>query len=105
MFARVAIAIVGAVVVTGSLLLVMDSLTSLWQNERGERYFRITDVLQKPDPGRPERPQAATPPPDRPADDSSNPDGPVRIETPADIDIESPPGAAPAIERPDLPAD
>lgn len=105
MITRVATAIVGAVVVTGSLLLIMDSLTSLFENERVERYFRITDVLQKPEPGRPERPRAARPPPDGPQGNGANPDGQGQIETPDAGEIESPPIAAPAIDRPQLPAD
>jgi len=66
MIVRVVIAITGAIIVTSSLLLGMDSLTSLFENESGERYFRITDVLPKPEPGRPQRPAAAARQPQRP---------------------------------------
>jgi hypothetical protein len=98
MFARVAIAVAGALVVTGALLLTMDSLISLFENERGERYFRIHDVLQKPEPGRPERPRAQRRPPDQPEAPITSPDSAVPIETPDEIDLPSP-----AIELPELP--
>lgn len=103
MFARVAIAVAGALVVTGALLLTMDSLVSLFENERGERYFRIHDVLQKPEPGRPERPRAQRRPPDQPEAAVTSPDSAVPIETPDEIDLATPPLTSPAIELPELP--
>jgi hypothetical protein len=103
MIARVFIAVVGAIVVTGCLLLAMESLTTLFENERGERYFRITDILPKPDPGRPERPQAARRPPNQPAPEVLTPDAAVPIEAPGAIELEAPPVATPGIELPELP--
>jgi hypothetical protein len=105
MIARVAIAVVGAVVVTGALLLTMDTLISLFENERGERYFRITDVLEKPDPGRPERPRAARRQPNQPEAESASPNASVPIEAPEDIDIPTPSVSSPGIELPEPPDD
>lgn len=104
MIARVAVAITGAVVVTGALLLAMDTLTSLFENERGERYFRIHDVLEKPPPGRPERPQAARRQPQQPEAETVDPDTSVPIEAPDEIDIPAAPESLPGLDRPALPA-
>jgi hypothetical protein len=103
MIARVAIAIAGAVVVTGALLLAMDTLTSLFENERGERYFRITDVLEKPPPGRPERPQAARRQPEQPEAAVDNPDASVPVDAPDAIEVPNAPVSAPSLELPDNP--
>lgn len=103
MIARVAIAIAGAVVVTGALLLTMDTLISLFEDERGERFFRITDVLEKPPPGRPDRPQPARRQPDQPEAETASPDASVPVESPADIDIPTVPVPSPGFELPELP--
>jgi hypothetical protein len=105
MFARVAIAVVGAAVVTVALLLTMDSLVSLFEDERGERFFRITDVLEKPPPGRPERPRDARRQPDQPQSETTIENAAVPIEAPGDIDVPRPPVDGPAIELPELPDD
>jgi len=104
MIARVAIAIAGAVVVTGALLLAMDSLTSLFENERGERYFRITDVLEKPPPGRPERPQAARRQPDQPEAAIESPDATLPVDPPDAIEVPTAPVSAPSLELTEIPA-
>jgi len=104
MIVRVVIAITGAIIVTSSLLLGMDSLTSLFENESGERYFRITDVLPKPEPGRPQRPAAAARQPQRPEPEFLNPDTALPIVVPEAIDTQVPPVRGPDIELPDPPS-
>ncbi|HEY5665595.1 MAG TPA: hypothetical protein VIV64_02660 [Gammaproteobacteria bacterium] len=90
MIFRVLIAACGALIVTGGLLLTMDSLTSLFENRSGERYFRITDVLPKPEPGRPERPTAARRQPAGLETEAANPDTMLPIELPEIPDTVSP---------------
>lgn len=53
---RLLTALVGALVITASLLLGMDALTSVFRERDAVRYFRITDILPSPEPGKPERP-------------------------------------------------
>jgi len=56
MVLRLLTALVGALVITASLLLGMDSLTSVFRERDAARYFRITDILPRQDPGKPDRP-------------------------------------------------
>lgn len=98
MLTRIAIAAVGAVVITGGLLLSMDALTSLFENRSGERYFRITDVLPRPDPGRPERPQPGQRQPDTGIEEVSDPDATLPIDAPS-----GPDRLPPALTVPDIP--
>lgn len=105
MIARIFIAIVGAVIVTGGLLLAMEGLTSLFEKDAGERYFRITDILDRPAPGRPERPRAGSLAPDQPAVEVATPSGLVPIEAPADVASETLSVPAPEIPSTDLPRD
>lgn len=100
MIGRVLIATVGALVITAGLLLAMDSVTSLFENRSGERYFRISDVLPKPDPGRPERPRAGTRAPELAGPESSKPDPTVPIETPTLLDSDRPQLLEPEVELP-----
>lgn len=88
MFARVIIAAVGAIVVTGSLLLVMDSMTLLFENESGERFFRITDILEKPEPGRPIRPLPGARQPDGPESENEELNASVPLELPVPEEAE-----------------
>jgi len=99
MIFRVLIAAAGAIIVTGSLLLAMDSLTSLFENRSGERYFRITDVLPKPEPGRPERPRAAARQPARVEPEAAGQDNLVPIETPQIVEGQPATLAQPEIVR------
>jgi len=66
MILRLLVALVGAAIVTTGLLLGMDAVTSLFREEDGERLYRITDILPRPAPGRPERPAPAQRQPDVP---------------------------------------
>lgn len=90
MIGRMLIAIAGALIITAGLLLAMDSVTSLFENRSGERYFRITDVLPRPDPGRPERPRPGSRAPASVELESSAPDTSVPIETPTLPDSDRP---------------
>ncbi|MGD8340706.1 MAG: hypothetical protein PVH89_07975 [Gammaproteobacteria bacterium] len=96
MILRVLIAAMGAIIVTGGLLLAMDSLTSLFENRSGERYFRITDILPKPEPGRPERPPAAARQPAGLATESANP------ETVLPVELPEIPEAVPTLTEPEI---
>ena len=100
MISRILIAAVGAIVITAGLLLTMDHLISLFREDSGERFFRITDVLPKPDPGRPERPAPASRQPALERQQLSNPDAALTIEAPA-ITTETPTLLGPAIIAPD----
>jgi hypothetical protein len=104
MILRVFIALIGAVVITSGLLLGMDAVTSLFREEDGSRYYRITDILPRPDPGRPERPQPAARQPDAPEAELSLPDAQLRLQLPEDLEVEDGP-ARPELEPPaDAPA-
>lgn len=103
MIARVVVAITGAVIVTAVLLLGMDALTSVFRNHSAEKYFRITDVLPKPPPGRPKRPEDRAPPPSPTVPEAVNPDASVTIEAPEAPTTQSPRLAAPEIEPPPSP--
>jgi len=100
MIARVVIAAAGALIVTGSLLLVMDSLTSLFENERGERFFRISDILERPERGRPERPRPAARQPNQPASEGVNLNSAIPIEVPEAAEAEALSVPAPEIDPP-----
>jgi hypothetical protein len=101
MFSRIAIAALGALLVTGGLLLSMDALTSLFENRSGERFFRITDVLPRPDPGRPERPGAGQRAPDTGIEEDRDPNATLPIEAPAGPDQRLPELTGPEIPEPE----
>jgi hypothetical protein len=86
MILRVFVALLGAIVVTGSLLLGMDALTSMFRERDGQRYFRITDILPRPEPGRPERPAPAARQPSAPETETVLPQNPLTIDLPTDFD-------------------
>lgn len=98
MITRLLIAAVGAIVVTAGLLLGMDAVTSLFRSDTGERYFRITDVLPKPPPGRPQRPETVGRSPQRVELEAASPDAELEIEAPAAVDTDAPQLQAPTIE-------
>jgi len=100
MIGRILIATTGALIVTAGLLLAMDSLTSLFEDESRERYFRITDVLPKPDPGRPDRPRAGVRAPDSVEIESGELAITVPIEAPAELDTEVRGLVGPEVETP-----
>lgn len=101
MITRLLVAAVGAIIVTVGLLLAMDAATSLFRGQSGERYFRITDILPKLPPGRPERPRTLRPP-ERVEPELTTPEPSLPIEAPAEIDREAPPLESPTIEQPEL---
>lgn len=83
MLARILIALVGAAIVTAGLLLTMDSVTSILRNQDLPRYFRISDILPKPEPGRPTRPAELGRQPAVPSTELGTPDSRIEIEVPA----------------------
>jgi len=87
MITRILVALVGAVIVTAGLLFAMDRVTSLFRNHDFQRYFRINDILPKPDPGRPTRPRSLSEQPDVPGPGNFVPEFGVTVETP---EIETP---------------
>lgn len=104
MIVRVFIALIGAAIVTTGLLLGMDYLTSLFRERTGERVFRITDVLPRAEPGRPERPPPRELEPDVPTSPTELPSADIAPEPPRAP--ASPPSTtipAPAIEPPQPP--
>jgi hypothetical protein len=60
MIFRIAIALVGALAVTCSLLLGMDALTTVFREQSGQRMYRISDVIRRDRSGRPEMPESPT---------------------------------------------
>lgn len=104
MLSRIAIAAVGALLVTGGLLLSMDALTSMFENRSGERYFRITDILPKPEPDRPERPGPGQRQPDTGIEDVRDANATLPVEPPADPDRRLPELTGPDIPEPEPPA-
>ncbi len=52
MFLRYVIAVLGALAITVSLLLFMNDMTQRYVTKDPIRYFRIMDVIYKPDRGR-----------------------------------------------------
>lgn len=105
MILRLLTALVGALVVTASLLLGMDAVTSVFRERDTGRFFRIMDVLPSQDDGRPERPAPARRQPELEnpgftADEAAGPlEPPARPVPGSDL---APP--APAIERPEVAA-
>ncbi len=82
MLLRLLTAAAGALIVTGGLLLAMDNVTSLFENRPNERFFRITDILPRPDPGRPVRPSARPLPPETSELEPEETDAAIAIESP-----------------------
>jgi hypothetical protein len=101
MIARLSIAIAGAIIITIALLLGMRTFTTLFRDDTGERYFRITDILPKPPPGRPERPQALSRSPERIDPGIENPDATLSIQAPTAPGAARPALEGPAIESPE----
>jgi hypothetical protein len=106
MIGRLFIALVGALVVTSFLLFAMDAVTSVFRERDSHRYYRITDILPKPDPGRPVRPEPVSRPPALPGRELTRPAAGLGIETPGagnnDV-LERPSVRGADIERPALP--
>ena len=65
MFLRVLIAIIGAAIITVTMLLSMSEFSRMFRERDGERFFLINDMVPRPERGRPERPPAAALPPQR----------------------------------------
>jgi hypothetical protein len=81
MIGRALLAVFGAIVITVGLLLAMDSVVDVFREDSGERYFRIGDILPRPDPGRPDRPAPVARQPETDLPDRSSVD--VRVPTEA----------------------
>jgi hypothetical protein len=102
MIARVLLAVLGAIIVTGSLLLGMDTVTSIFRDRDNTRYYRISNTVPLTDPGRPERPAPAQRQPGAPQTEIDLPAGRVEIEAPTEIDPSvSAPVLAPRLDRSD----
>lgn len=101
MIGRVLIAAVGALIVTAGLLLSMDAVTSLFRSQNGERFYRITDVLPKPERGRPERPAPARRQPEFERETFTGTDQEVPIEVPEALEPQPSTLPLPAIELPE----
>lgn len=101
MIGRVLLALLGASVITGALLLGMDSVTSLFRERDTGRYFRITDILPRQAPERPTRPEPVLSGPDLPDAEPTAPDTRIRLEAPAEPEPVVPSRLiAPELERP-----
>src|SRR5690606_5716732 len=108
MIARLAIATVGAFVITVGILLMMSDFAERLRERDPMRYFRITDFIPADTRGLPEPPPAPALPPSRPSAQFERRPGP-RIEAPRPdverpVDIEQPvvePTLDPSIVTPD----
>jgi len=65
MFLRLLIAITGAGLITATMLFGMSEFTAMFRQRGTDKFFLITDILPRPDPGRPVRPPPAALPPAR----------------------------------------
>jgi hypothetical protein len=99
MLTRVILAAVGAVIITGGILLGMSGFVDAFRKRDAVRYFTITDILPRPERGRPERPADAQLPPERRTPAYEGERGRLTLEAPAEPEIGSP---APAAPRPSL---
>lgn len=88
MIFRVVIALVGAAAITATLLLAMHSVTSVFRESDGTKYFRISDVLTRPDSGRPERPPPVARQPELPESEAELPDSRLPVEPAPSFDFE-----------------
>jgi hypothetical protein len=106
MLLRIFIACLGAITVTVGMLLAMDAVTNVFRDRDLQRYFRITDILPKADPGRPERPEAVARPPDAPTAESPAIYSTPPLQAPADVqpEIEPPVVLAPEIDAGETPS-
>ena len=99
MIARILVAMVGAVVITSTLLLGMDAITSIFRERDTARYYRISDV-QLRQPGRPDRPEPVPQQPEVPEAGLGLPPGRITIERPTAPDAAT--GAPARLEAPRL---
>lgn len=65
MILRLLVAIVGASIITVTMLYGMSEFAAMFRHRNGDKLFLVTDILPRPDPGRPVRPPAAALPPAR----------------------------------------
>jgi hypothetical protein len=82
MILRVLLSLVGAVVITSSLLLGMDAVTSIFRERDTTRYYRISDVQLRSNDGRPDRPAPVPLLPETPESAVELPSSRVDIEAP-----------------------
>ena len=61
MASRLLIALLGALVITTTLLLGMDYVTTILREHSGPRMYRISDVIMRDRSGRPDMPEPPTP--------------------------------------------
>jgi hypothetical protein len=80
MIARLFIAIVGAAVITAAILLGMSGFATAYKNRGGDKLYLITNILPRPERGRPERPPDAALPPGRTRADFEAGDTRLRVE-------------------------
>lgn len=87
MIIRSLLAVLGALAITVTLLLAMDSVVSVFREDSGERYFRIGDVLARPDSGRPDRPAPVARQPETTLPEESDIDVSVTVEAPSGLEL------------------
>jgi phosphate transport system permease protein len=75
-----------------------------WQTIRHQVLpHALPGIIEKPPPGRPERPQAARRQPEQPEAAVDNPDASVPVDAPDAIEVPNAPVSAPSLELPDNP--
>lgn len=101
MVSRLLVAVVGASAITIGMLLGMSEFAEIFERRDPTQYFRITDVLVRPDDGKPERIPRAGAQPERGTVEYERPDTELGVERPT-VDVES--RADTSAARPELEA-
>lgn len=107
MILRLLIAIIGAGLVTVTMLYGMSEFTAMFRQRGTDKFFLITDILPRPDPGRPARPPAAALPPARTSVEYAPGEIGIQVEIRPEADAArvSPEAVPPALEDTPAPKD
>lgn len=98
MYTRLVVASAGAALITAAILLGMSEVAQRIRQRDPTRFFQITDIIPRPERGRPTRPADAQLPPPRAAPEYS-PEGEVSLDSRIELDA----GAADLeLDRPSL---
>lgn len=98
-YLRFLLAAAGAIIITGSMLILMAQFSAMFSQRSGDKIFMIDDILPAPERGRPVRPPAAALPPRRETPDIRREEAAISVEglDPDRLNVESAP-VPPSIE-------
>jgi hypothetical protein len=97
MITRVLIAVLGALLITGTMLLGMSEFTAVFRQRSGEKLYLVTDIIRMDRSGRPDRPRAAQLPPERAAPELDRNGPQISVRGLSDLDGEFAIERAPAL--------